>query len=281
MNQPAIMRTCVLAIATVLGTVGCGSDKSTASASEAVATATAAVAQSSAVTAGDQGGAVAAIKKSIADNLPQLNVLNVASSVVPDMYRVELDGGEAVHVSADGKYIFNGDLLAVKQGGVENLTEVWRSEKRVAALNALKDEDLVIFPAKGDEKGVIYAFTDTSCGYCQKMHSEMDELNAKGVTVKYIAWPRYGLQTEAGQTMVNIWCSKDRLAAMTLGKTRQAVPKPEGECDNQVVLDQVALGQSLGVRGTPALFLTDGRRVGGYRPAAELAAEFSKPAASQ
>ncbi|MCG8672288.1 MAG: DsbC family protein [Pseudomonadales bacterium] len=214
------------------------------------------------------------IKKTLAANLPQLQVVSMMESSAKGIYQVEINGGEVIHVTSDGKHILNGDLLKVKAGGVDNVTEVWRSEKRVAALNGLKDETLVVYPATGEEKGEVIAFTDTSCGYCQKFHLEIPQLNAMGITVKYAAWPRYGLQSPAGQIMADIWCSKDREDAMTLAKTRKPVPKPEGECDTAAITDQINLGRQLGVRGTPAVFLGDGRKVGGYRKASDLAAEF-------
>lgn len=215
------------------------------------------------------------IKKSLSENLPQIQLVGMTESDAPGIYQVELNGGEVIHVTADGKHIINGDLLAVQEGAVRNVTEEWRSKKRVAALQSLKDENLVVFQAEGEEKGEVIAFTDTSCGYCQKLHQEIPQLNAMGITVKYAAWPRYGLQSPAGQIMANIWCSKDRNEMMTKAKSRQEVPKPEGECDTSAIQDQIALGQQLGVRGTPAVYLNDGRKVGGYRKAADLAAELN------
>jgi len=80
----------------------------------------------------------------------------------------------------------------------------------------------------------------------------------------------------AGQTMANIWCSGDRTAAMTKAKTtNDDVAAPAGKaCDQNVIQDQINLGQRMGVQGTPAVFLKDGRQVGGYVPAAQLAAQL-------
>ena len=215
------------------------------------------------------------IRESLTGNLPRLSIVSFKESHAPGIYQVEINGGEVIHVTADGKHIINGDLLAIQPGGVENITETWRSKKRVDALQSLKDEDLVVYQAEGEEKGEIIAFTDTSCGYCRKFHQEIPQLNAMGITVKYAAWPRYGLQSPAGQTMAHIWCSSDREHTMTLAKTSQPVPKPEGKCNTKVIDDQIALGREVGVRGTPAVYLSDGRKVGGYREAAELAAELN------
>lgn len=224
--------------------------------------------------AADLTAVEAAIKNNLVSNLPNLQVLSIEKSQVKDIYQVQINGGDMIHVSADGKYIFNGDLLAVHTGGLENLTEVWRSKQRVTKLNLLKDADLVVFPAKGKQKGEVIAFTDTSCGYCQKLHQEVPKMNEMGITVKYAAWPRYGLQSPAGQTMKNVWCSKDRKKNMTMAKNRQAIPEAKANCDVAVVEQQINLGKELGVRGTPALFLKDGRQVGGYLDADTLAAKL-------
>ena len=40
---------------------------------------------------------------------------------------------------------------------------------------------------------------------------------------------------------------------------------------NNPVKEQIELGMSLGVRGTPAIFTESGQQIGGYLPAAQLA----------
>lgn len=218
--------------------------------------------------------AKASIQKNLMAKLPQISIVSIEPTAINNIYQMELDSGEILHVTGDGAHFFSGDLLEVQLGGVKNVTEMWRGKKRVAALGGLKDEDLVVFQARGEEKGEVLVFTDTSCGYCQKFHAEVPALNQQGVTVKYIAWPRYGLDSPAGQTMANVWCAKDKASALTRAKNRQEVEKPAGECNTQKLTDQIALGHQLGVRGTPALFLSDGRKVGGYRTAAELVGEL-------
>lgn len=218
--------------------------------------------------------AKANIQKNLMAKLPQIGIVSIEPTAINNIYQMELNSGEILHVTADGAHFFSGDLLEVQLGGVNNVTEAWRGKKRVAALGGLKDEDLVVFQARGEEKGEVLVFTDSSCGYCQKFHAEVPALNQQGVTVKYISWPRYGLDSPAGQTMTNVWCSEDKNSAMTRAKNRQEVEKPTGECNMQRLNDQIALGHELGVRGTPALFLPDGRKVGGYRTAAELVGEL-------
>ena len=44
-----------------------------------------------------------------------------------------------------------------------------------------------------DEKYKVTVFTDTSCGYCRKLHSQMQGYNDLGITVQYLAFPRSGI----------------------------------------------------------------------------------------
>ncbi|MDC9435736.1 thioredoxin fold domain-containing protein, partial [Clostridioides difficile] len=67
----------------------------------------------------------------------------------------------------------------------------------MSQLNALEKE-MIVYKAP-DEKHVITVFTDITCGYCHKLHEEMKDYNALGITVRYLAFPRQGLESQAEQ----------------------------------------------------------------------------------
>ena len=205
--------------------------------------------------------------------MPQLQVKSIHTTPVKGLYQLEDVNGLMLLVTPDAKYVISGDLVSVSNTGVVNLTEKRRAQERKDDIKNLKDKDLVIFKAKGEEKGQVLVFTDTSCGYCRLFHSEVPQLNAMGITVKYAAWPRSGLQSPVGQEMVKVWCSKNRQEALDLAKNDEQVRIPKGnKCDQNIIRKEINLGDELGVKGTPAIFLTDGRQVGGYLPARQLAA---------
>ena len=215
------------------------------------------------------------IKQQFKQSFPQISLSKVEKTPVSGIYQVVTSSGELLHASADGKHLFTGDMLRMEAIGSVNVSEQWRSTQRVESLKELKDKDLVVYPAKGEEKGEVLVFTDTSCGYRRKFHTEIPEINEKGITVKYVAWPRYGLQSPAGQTMLNVWCSDDRESAMTEAKTNKPVSAPAGKtCDTALIQDQIALGQRVGVRGTPAVYTNSGRQLGGYVKAGQLAQQL-------
>jgi len=97
------------------------------------------------------------------------------------------------------------------------------------------------------------------------------ELNRNGVEVRYLSFPRAGVGSPSYDKHVSAWCSSDPRTALTRLKNGESV-EPR-TCANPVAA-QYALSQQLGVRGTPAIFLEDGRYLPGYMPADELLKEL-------
>ena len=112
-------------------------------------------------------------------------------------------------------------------------------------------------------------FTDVSCGYCRKLHREIDELNNLGIEVRYLAYPRNGMESEGARQLETAWCSDNRQEALT--KLKSGVTVPSISCNRELIAEQFELGGKMGVRGTPAILTSDGRLIPGYQPAASLA----------
>lgn len=212
----------------------------------------------------DADQAIRQTLKAIQADLP---VEAIAESPMPGLYQVQLEGGRQLYASGDGQFLLQGYLFQVKDGKAVNLTEQAESQGVAKIIAAIPAAEMVIFAGK-ESKTHITVFTDTDCGYCQKLHSEVPELNRLGVEVRYLAFPRQGLNAPAAKELVNVWCAKDKQQAMNLAKTRQ--PVPDAQCDNPVA-KQYALGQAIGVSGTPAIVLANGKIIPGYQPAPQLA----------
>lgn len=191
-----------------------------------------------------------------------LKVKAVANSAVPGMLQVETDKG-LFFMSENKQYLFDGNIYDLKNKKLVN--EDILKEIRKAGIKNFSDS-VIEFKA-ANEKYVIHVFTDTSCGYCRKLHNEMADLNNAGITVRYLAFPRGGIQSATYDELQSIWCAKDSRQAMTDAKAGKAVK--QASCKNKVA-QQYELGQSFGINGTPALVLPDGRLIPGYQPAAAL-----------
>ena len=140
------------------------------------------------------------------------------------------------------------------------------------------DEDRMIVYGPDDAKHTITVFTDIDCGFCRRLHSEMDQYNKQGIAIRYLFYPRAGIGSDSYNKAVSVWCADDRHAAMDAAKAGKDIPSKT--CDNPVEA-HYELGQQMRVQGTPALVLSDGEIVPGYVPPAKLRRaldeRFSKP----
>lgn len=222
---------------------------------------------SSIVMANDTKDVIIKQLQKIDQNIP---VVSVKSAQLPGMYEVELGSGEVVYSDAKGEYFLIGQLYQLSDDkGFVNLTEDKLNAQRSMQLKTIPDSEKVIFKAEGDEKASVYVFTDVDCPYCRKLHSEVPKLQAMGISVEYLAFPRQGPDSPTFKKMTNIWCAEDKVKAMTLSKQGKSLA--DNECSNPV-LAQYALGQKVGVTGTPAIVTADGKLIPGYMPAERLAA---------
>ncbi|MFC3606674.1 disulfide isomerase DsbC N-terminal domain-containing protein [Stutzerimonas tarimensis] len=208
-----------------------------------------------------------AIRETLQQLQPGLPIEAIAESAMPGLYQVQLQGGRQLYASEDGQFLMQGYLFQIRDGQAVNLTEQAESRSIAQQMAAIPTEQMVIFQAK-EPKTHITVFTDADCGYCQKLHSEVPELNRRGVEVRYVAFPRQGTGSPGHKTLVDVWCAKDPLDAMNKAKARQSLPSVS--CDNPVD-EQYRLGQLIGVQGTPAIVLENGQMIPGYQPAPQLA----------
>lgn len=209
------------------------------------------------------------IRAKLKQAIPEADITSVVLTDIAGLYQVHSKNYETILVTADGRYLVQGDLLEIRGNKVVSVTDQQLAGERRTALAAVKPADMVIFPAVGKTKAAVYVFTDVDCGYCRKLHKEMAEINKLGIEVRYLAFPRSGPNTPAAAKMDSVWCAKDPKAAMTQAKAGVQLAQAASVCKSPVA-DQFALGERLGVRGTPSILAVDGRELGGYLPAAEL-----------
>ena len=211
----------------------------------------------------------AAVAKTIKARLeagnPKATYGEVRESPIGGLYEVEVDGGNTLFVSEDGNHFVFGDLYQVKTGGLVNLSEQRRTTQRAKVMEAQNIDDMIVFSPKGETKAYIYVFTDVDCGYCRKLHNDVPELNKRGIEVRYLAFPRAGLNSLGYRKIATAWCAEDRNKTLTALKNRENVPL--NVCKNNPVAEQYKLGNEvIDVRGTPTIVMQDGSVVPGYLP---------------
>ncbi|MFZ5656091.1 MAG: DsbC family protein [Pseudomonadota bacterium] len=198
---------------------------------------------------------------------PQAVVEQVRAAPLPG-FREVVVAGQVAYVSDDGRYLFlpgQGGAL-FDTGTQSNLTEASLAAQRKRLLETVPTSERIVF-APPNPKYRVAVFTDVSCGYCQKLHSEIAEYNRQGIAIEYLAFPRAGLGSADYQTMVSVWCSPDRRKALTDAKNGR--PVPPRTCKT-TVNQQYDVGQRAGLTGTPMILAEDGTQLGGYVPAPRL-----------
>jgi thiol:disulfide interchange protein DsbC len=203
------------------------------------------------------------LRKKIEKSLQDVKVSSLKAIDDTGLYEAVING-QILYFSKDGRYVIQGDMVSLDSR--TNLTEQRRVSLRKEALDKLDEKDMIIF---GPEKAkyTITVFTDIDCGYCRKMHSEMEKYNDLGIRVRYMSFPRGGIGSKSYDDAVNVWCAADRQKAMTKAKQGQEIATKT--CVNPVKTE-FELGQQLGVQGTPSIFLESGQILPGYLPPEKL-----------
>lgn len=205
----------------------------------------------------------------LAVNGEPMPVESVSETPLENIYEVHLKSGETFYSDAEGSHFIVGDLFANGENGLVNLTQQARNAERAERLAQVPDDQLITFRGNEAPQATIQVFTDVTCPYCRKFHEEVPRLNEMGVEVQYLAFPRGGLGSEGARYLAQVWCAANPGEALSAAKRGENL-KNAPDCDNPVI-DQYHLGLELGVQGTPAIVLPDGRMVPGYVPAERLA----------
>lgn len=218
------------------------------------------------------------VPTAILTRIPGARAENLRPTDVPGIWELTR-GAEVSYVSADGKYMFGGDLFKVASAGdMPNLSEVRRRELRAHTVEALADDDLIVF-GPDDARYTVTVFTDVDCQWCRRLHSQIPDYNRLGVKLRYAAWPRSGPASESWIRAQVVWCAQDRGAAYSNAQPGRMLKG--SVCNHNPVQRQWNLGKELGVRGTPALVLPDGEIVNGYLAPNELMRHLQRATAAR
>lgn len=214
----------------------------------------------------EEGGA-GIVEEKIRTLVPNAKTIAVSETPIEGILQVQINS-DIVYVSADGQYLLQGNIMDIDTR--TNLTDQAKSSIRVTLLDGLNRDDQISF-APEKPKYDLLVFTDIDCGYCRKLHNQMDEYNEEGIAIHYMAFPRAGVGSGSYDKFVSVWCADDQKTALTLAKNGDD-PEPLS-CTNPIA-EQYDLGREVGVTGTPALVTTDGTLIPGYVPPAQLRARL-------
>jgi thiol:disulfide interchange protein DsbC len=205
----------------------------------------------------------AAIRQAMTKSMPSVKVDSVKPAVVKGLFEVVV-GANIYYVSEDGKYLLQGRLVDV--AARKDLTEEKLNVTRKLAIEKMGQANMIVFKPK-ITKYTVTIFTDIDCGYCRKLHSEIDKYLAQGITIQYLFFPRAGKGSDSYNKAVSVWCAEDRNVALTAAKKDQKLP--EKTCDTPID-EHMQLAAEFDVKGTPMIISENGNVYPGYLPAKQL-----------
>ena len=215
-------------------------------------------------------GSAMADDASLKSSLEKIGATNVRLSESPlPGFRLATSNEGIVHISENGQYVVQGNfnVLELKNGKATDITH----KAQMTSLNALSNE-MIIYPAK-QEKHVVTVFMDITCHYCHILFENVKAYNEEGITLRFLAFPRAGVNTQTAKQMEAIWQAKDRMKAL---EDAEAGNLPKELKTPNLVKKHYELGIQFGVTGTPYMVTDKGEVIGGYVPAKELAKMLSE-----
>lgn len=194
---------------------------------------------------------------------PSTQFTGIRKSEVDGIYEVMMRNNVA-YTDKTGRFFMFGHLWDMQER-----TDV--TAERLADANKVDFDSLPLSDAfvrvKGKGKRRIALFSDPDCPYCKRLEVELAKLD--DITIYTFPYPLDQLHPDAKRKSVAIWCAKDQGKAwdefMQIGK----ITPLEVNCENPVERN-IALGNSMGINGTPTMILSNGHKLSGALPADQL-----------
>lgn len=211
----------------------------------------------------------AAIERHTGGKVP---VTAVAKTQIPGLFEVVSDR-EIFYADSTGRYgLVDGrliDLSVQKDLTAERLDQLSRIDFKGLPL------DLAIKTVNGNGRRALAVFEDPACPVCRSLTKFLHQL--PDVTIYAFPYPVVSPlslpQAEAA------WCSSNRAASWASLMAGNPPPRVKG-CDTSGIGRILAVGERLGIQGTPTVFLANGRRLQGAVPPEQFIAYLDEVGAA-
>jgi len=215
------------------------------------------------------------VREAMHSLLPMAKIDEVVKSDLPGFYEV-IVSGQIVYVSADGKYLLQGNLYDVPIK--KDLTAARLAGLRAQAIEKLPASKKIVF-APEHPKHTVTVFTDVDCPYCRQFHKLIDQYNRAGIAVNYVLFP-LDIHPGADKKASALWCAADRNTAYTAAMNGH--DPGSATCANPIA-ETKALAIALGINATPTILAEDGTTVNSAKTTSPelLLAELDRLAAQR
>lgn len=198
------------------------------------------------------------------------NVVAVVPGPIPGIWEVDVERGGKIYplyLDYSGKYLFNGQVIRMSDR--ENLTGERYTDLNRVDVSTIPLADAIIL-GNPDAKHKVVVFDDPDCPWCKRLHGEIKKVVAQEPDVAFFVrvYSRNN-NPQSVQKALSIVCGK-KDAAKLLEDAFAGKKLPAAKCKTDAVEKTAKLAEQMGIQGTPAMVLPDGRLIGGYMQADAL-----------
>jgi len=141
------------------------------------------------------------LREAMALRAPDMPITSITESVLPGIYEL-ISGGQVYYLSPDARFLVDGSIIDLESKA--NISEERRGGLQLALINAIPEEQMVVFNNEsGTAERSITVFTDSDCGYCRKLHEEVDLITGANIKVRYLLYPRAGIGSSSAKDLEN------------------------------------------------------------------------------
>jgi thiol:disulfide interchange protein DsbC len=214
------------------------------------------------LTAAMAQGQEAAIRKNLAERVPQLqNIDEISKTPMLGLFEVRV-GSDLLYTDSEGNFLIDGHLMDTRLR--RNLTEERLDKLLAIDFSALPLKDAFTM-VRGTGKRKVAVFEDPNCPYCKRFERDLQKVD--NVTVYMFLYPILG--PDSADKSRNLWCAKDKSRAWQDWMLRSQ-PAAAGNCDTAALARNVDFGKKHKISGTPTLLFLDGTRVPGAIDAQQI-----------
>jgi len=165
---------------------------------------------------------------------------------MPGVYEIVIEGG-VYYLTEDGKLLLAGSLYDLENG--KDLTKQAQNELRSNIVASLAEREAITY-APAEYEYTLNVFSDIECPSCRNFHSQIDQVSALGIRVRYFLTPYLG--DTAYRKATSVWCADDRTTQFHQAKLGMTVE--DTQCD-PLIDDNLPLHELLDVKATPSFRL--------------------------
>lgn len=206
------------------------------------------------------------VKANLKQQHPNLEIQNIQATEMRGIYSGSMQG-QVVYLNEDAKHILAGSMIRLSDQ--HNLTKALLVQQNSIDWKKLPLQD-ALKTVRGTGKRQLAIFSDPNCPYCKQLEVELKKLN--DVTIYTFILP---LKAQSVRPSQQVYCEANPAQAWENLIAKGISPRVNQPCVNPIQRN-LKLAQSLGLNGTPAIIFSNGFKVMGAYPAAQIEQIFKE-----